>query len=104
MRLALEIIINSLCVIQICNVCSRHYDISIKLDEGQEKIENLLTLLGHDKEKSILSKPKIFSQKLQRKYFAEITAEEMEKLVAKFKSDFLIFGYTFEKYKKALEN
>ena len=47
---------------------------------------------------------KAFGEKLQRKYFSEITADEMEKLVRKFESDFLIFGYTFEKYKKALKS
>ena len=89
-----------------CAVCSRHYDTSVKLDEGQAKFADLLTLVGgnYDEEKSGLAKPKTFSQKLQRKYFGEITAEEMENLVRKFNSDFLIFGYTFEKYKKALRN
>jgi len=93
-------------VTQICNVCSRHYDISIKLDEGQEKFIDLMKLLGnsYDENKSNISKQKTFAQKLQRKYFSEITAEEMENLVRKFNSDFLIFGYTFEKYKKALKN
>ena len=50
------------------------------------------------------AKQKTFGQKLQRKYFSEITADEMEKLVRKFESDFLIFGYSFEKYKKALKS
>ena len=50
------------------------------------------------------AKQKTFGQKLQRKYFSEITADEMEKLVRKFESDFLIFGYTFEQYKKALKS
>ena len=50
------------------------------------------------------TKQKTFAQKLQRKYFSEITADEMEKLVRKFESDFLIFGYSFEKYKKALKS
>ena len=58
------------------------------------------------------SKPKVeltdnkkkFGPKLQRKYFSSITAEEMELLVNKFLSDFLLFGYSFETYKKALKN
>ena len=55
-------------------------------------------------EETAVTKQKTFGQKLQRKYFSEITADEMEKLVRKFESDFLIFGYTFEQYKKALKS
>ena len=51
-----------------------------------------------------VAKQKTFGEKLQRKYFSEITADEMEKLVRQFESDFLIFGYTFEQYKKALKS
>ena len=59
---------------------------------------------NHEGEETAVTKQKTFGQKLQRKYFSEITADEMEKLVRKFESDFLIFGYSFEKYKKALKS
>ena len=58
---------------------------------------------NHGRETTV-AKQKTFGEKLQRKYFSEITADEMEKLVRKFESDFLIFGYSFEKYKKALKS
>ena len=87
-------------------MCSRHYDVAIKLDEGQEIFGELLSLVGNNNEAEEMgaAKQKTFGQKLQRKYFSEITADEMEKLVRKFESDFLIFGYTFEQYKKALKS
>ena len=66
----------------------------------------LLDLVGKNNQgkETAVAKQKTFGEKLQRKYFSEITADEMEKLVRKFESDFLIFGYTFEKYKKALKS
>jgi len=93
-------------ITEICNVCSRHYDVAVKLDEGQEIFGELLSLVGNNNEAEEMgaAKQKTFGQKLQRKYFSEITADEMEKLVRKFESDFLIFGYTFEQYKKALKS
>ena len=95
-------------IIQVCNVCSRHYDVAVKLDESQEVFGELLELVGNNnqgKETGVdVAKQKTFGEKLQRKYFSEITADEMEKLVRQFESDFLIFGYTFEQYKKALKS
>ena len=87
-------------------MCSRNYDLALKLDEGQEMFGELLHLVGNnsEREETAVAKLKIFGQKLQRKYFSEITADEMEKLVKKFESDFLIFGYTFENYIKALKS
>ena len=63
-------------------------------------------MVGNDNQgrETTVAKQKTFGEKLQRKYFSEITADEMEKLVRQFESDFLIFGYTFEKYKKALKS
>ena len=79
----------------------------MKLDDGHLHINDLynLTKSQHSKQEVVLiDSKKKFGPKLQRKYFSAITAEEMELLVNKFLSDFLLFGYSFETYKKALKN
>ena len=80
----------------------------LKIDEGLGQLSSLYNISRHSShlQSNISSemKHKIFGQKLQRKYFSEITADEMELLVDKFRSDFLLFNYTFERYKKALKN
>jgi len=92
---------------QICRVCFRSYDVFLKLDDGLSPISELYSLARTSQSSLPSDKPdpkhKIFGQKLQRKYFSEITADEMELLVNKFYSDFLLFGYSFEAYKKALK-
>lgn len=80
----------------------------LKIDEGLGQLGSLYNISRHSSslQSNISSemKHKIFGQKLQRKYFSEITADEMELLVDKFRSDFLLFNYTFDRYKKALKN
>ena len=69
------------------------------MDGGQEIFADLLNLIGYKNEgdKSAMSKQNTFGQKLQRKYFSEITAEEMEDLVRTFESDFLLLMESFVK-------
>ena len=79
----------------------------LKLDDGLLHINDLYNLTRSKKSKQdvvLTDNKKKFGPKLQRKYFSAITAEEMELLVNKFLSDFLLFGYSFETYKKALKN
>jgi hypothetical protein len=42
---------------------------------------------------------KLVGTKVQRKFFSEITADEIELLYNKFKDDFLLFGYSLDFYK-----
>ena len=92
---------------QVCNVCSEKYDLFLKVDDGLNQLHSLFNLsrphqsLSHNVSPEM--KHKVFGQKLKRKYFSEITADEMELLVDKFRSDFLLFNYTFDRYNKALK-
>lgn len=88
-------------VTQVCNVCDRNYDIVYNLDDGLEHIEEILEMSGSEPKHSATSKTKmkVVGPKVQRKFFSEITADEIELLYNKFKDDFLLFGYSLDFYK-----
>ena len=92
---------------QVCQVCSQNFDMLIKLDGSLSilnSLHNRSRKAAPEDNKDIIPQQKTISQKQQRKYFSQITAEEMESLVEKFKDDFLYFGYNFTTFKKALNN
>ena len=90
---------------QICQVCTKNYDLFLKLDGSLSTLTSLYSMSrqgAQDININVLPPQKTISHKQQRKYFSEITAEEMESLVNKFKNDFLYFGYNFTTFKRAL--
>ena len=92
---------------QVCEVCSKKYDLFLKLDGSLSILNSLYDISRKGPSEDIkdnLPQQKTISQKQQRKYFSQITAEEMESLVEKFKDDFLYFGYNFTTFKRALNN
>ena len=91
---------------EVCQVCSKKYDLFLKLDGSLEILDSLYNISrkgAPEDIKDFLPQQKTISQKQQRKYFSQITAEEMESLVEKFKVDFLYFGYNFTTFKRALK-
>ena len=92
---------------QVCQVCSKKFDLFFKLDGSLSILNSLYNISRNAAPEQIddtLPQQKTISQKQQRKYFSQITAEEMESLVEKFKDDFLHFGYNFLTFKRALKN
>ena len=92
---------------QVCEVCSKKYNLFLKLDGSLSILNSLYDISRKGPSEDIddvLPQQKTISQKQQRKYFSQITAEEMESLVEKFKDDFLYFGYNFTTFKRALNN
>jgi len=88
-------------VTQICSVCEQKYDIVYNLDEGLEHIKEIIEKAGSKIKNSTAtdSKMKIVGPKIQRKFFSEVTADEIELLYNKFRDDFLLFGYSLDFYK-----
>ena len=92
---------------EVCEVCSKKYDLFLKLDGSLSILNSLYDISRKGPSEDFednLPRQKTISQKQQRKYFSQITAEEMESLVEKFKDDFLYFGYNFTTFKRALNN
>jgi hypothetical protein len=92
---------------QVCQVCTKKFDLFFKLDGSLSILNSLHNISRNQSPKHMedtLPQQKTISQKQQRKYFSQITAEEMESLVEKFKDDFLYFGYNFLAFKRALKN
>lgn len=88
-------------VSQVCSVCEQKYDIVYNLDDGLESIKEIIEKTGSKIKSSttIDSKIKVVGPKIQRKFFSEVTADELELLYNKFKDDFLLFGYSLDFYK-----
>ena len=86
---------------QICSVCKQKYDIVYNLDEGLEHIKEIIEKAGSKIKNSTAtdSKMKVVGPKIQRKFFSEVTADEIELLYNKFRDDFLLFGYSLDFYK-----
>ena len=88
-------------------MCSKNYEVFLKIDRGlqDDSIYKLIEFLGvASNDKFNQTQWKQVGPKLQRKLFSEITAEELELLVEKFRNDLLLFDYSLEAYKKALRS
>ena len=88
-------------------IFGQKYNLFLKLDGSLSILNSFYDISRKGPSEDIddiLPQQKTFSQKQQRKYFSQITAEEMESLVEKFKDDFLYFGYNFTTFKRALKN
>jgi len=88
-------------VSKVCNVCGQKYDVVYNLDDGLESIEEIIQKAGGKIKHSATtdSKMKVVGTRVQRKFFSEVTADEIELLYNKFKEDFLLFGYSLDFYK-----
>jgi len=72
-------------VSEICGACSRKWNQVIRLDDFDSS--------------QVTGKVKTGGKETQRKFFSEVTAEEMEQLYEKFKKDFLLFSYSLDFYR-----
>merc|ERR1711892_252886 len=88
-------------VSQVCSVCHQKYDIVYNLDDGLEHIGKIIEMAGSEAKhtRTVETKMKVVGPKVQRKFFSEMTANEIEPLYIKFKDDFLLFGYSLDFYK-----
>lgn len=75
---------------QVCQVCGKKFDLFFKLDGSLSilnSLHNISRNAAPEHMEDTLPQQKTISQKQQRKYFSQITAEEMESLVEKFKDE-----------------
>ena len=86
---------------QICDVCSQNYSVFYNLDDGLRPIYQVLNITEEGSRAKVKDETrlKVVGPKIQRKFFSEITADEMEKLYNQYKQDFLLFGYSLDFYR-----
>ena len=86
---------------QICDVCSQNYSVFYNLDDGLRPIYQVLNITEKGSRAKVKDETrlKVVGPKIQRKFFSEITADEMEKLYNQYKQDFLLFGYSLDFYR-----
>ena len=88
--------------LQVCRVCEEEYDLVYSLDDGVEQLQEILTQAGGEFEKEIKLDPtklRTVSNHTRKKFFSELSVEEMKNLYTKFKQDFILFGYNLDFYK-----
>ncbi|XP_049542502.1 carbohydrate sulfotransferase 11-like [Anopheles darlingi] len=86
---------------QLCTVCLAKYHMIIKLETYARDVEVLIKqtgLQGKIKPVHINHGRKETTEILIQRYFSEITDKQMEALYSIYELDFLLFGYSAEKY------
>jgi len=88
-------------VTEVCGVCKRRWDQVVRLEDSNAQLQQVLQSLGGisgDKITKQGGNVKTGGRETQRKFFSQVTAEEIELLYIKFKEDFLLFGYSLDFY------
>jgi len=86
---------------EVCNVCSGSYDLVVDLraTKGTE-VDAMLKKAGVEpvKKKVDAKTSKIITPYVRKKFFSDITAQQMEEIYYKYVNDFLLFGYSLDIY------
>lgn len=86
-------------ITKLCSPCSVQFDYVIKMENFDSEIKAPLMTAGItavDLGQNHMTGTS--NRKLIEKYFKNLTLNEVKKLYAKYKRDFLLFGYTPFKY------
>jgi len=88
-------------VTEVCGACKRRWDQVVRLEDSDDQLSQVLESLGRKDiiAKQVGRKLKSGGRETQRRFFSQVTAEEMELLYDTFKEDFLLFGYNLDFYK-----
>jgi len=77
-------------------VCNQKYDAVLNIAEGIKELEDVLNISHSTAAFEVKDNQKAVGPKVHRKFYSEISADEMELIYAKFKNDFLLFGYSLD--------